>query len=117
MWHKPPPENFEIDIQVSQYPRVTYQQHIKRNWEKYNKYKKKNNNKKPTWKRKGLKIALNLKSRKLRVKLWVIVNCSVMPDSANPWTVARQAPLSIGFSRQKYWSGLPCPSPNYSTYF
>ena len=41
MWHKPPPENFEIDIQVSQYPRVTYQQHIKRNWEKYNKYKKK----------------------------------------------------------------------------
>ena len=66
MWHKPPPENFEIDIQVSQYPRVTYQQHIKRNWEKYNKYKKKNNNKKPTWKRKGLKIALNLKSRKFQ---------------------------------------------------
>ena len=27
------------------------------------------------------------------------------------WTVARQAPLSVGFSRQKYWSGLPCPSP------
>ena len=29
----------------------------------------------------------------------------------NPWTVAHQAPLSIGFSRQEYWSGLPCPSP------
>ena len=30
---------------------------------------------------------------------------------ANLWTVARQAPLSIGFSRQEYWSGLPFPSP------
>ena len=29
---------------------------------------------------------------------------------ATPWTVACQAPLSIGFSRQEYWSGLPCPS-------
>ena len=28
-----------------------------------------------------------------------------------PWTVACQAPLSIGFSRQEYWSGLPFPSP------
>ena len=26
-------------------------------------------------------------------------------------TVARQAPLSMGFSRQEYWSGLPCPPP------
>ena len=30
---------------------------------------------------------------------------------ANPWARARQAPLSMGFSRQEYWSGLPCPSP------
>ena len=30
---------------------------------------------------------------------------------ATPWTEARQAPLSIGFSRQEYWSGLPFPSP------
>ena len=30
---------------------------------------------------------------------------------ATPWTVAQQAPLSIGFSRQEYWSGLPFPSP------
>ena len=29
------------------------------------------------------------------------------------WTVARQAPLSMGFFRQKYWSGLPCSSPEY----
>ena len=28
-----------------------------------------------------------------------------------PWTVARQAPLSVGFSRQEYWSGLPCTPP------
>ena len=31
--------------------------------------------------------------------------------SAAPWTVASQAPLSMGFSRQEYWGGLPCPSP------
>ena len=28
-----------------------------------------------------------------------------------PWTIARQAPLSIGFSRQEYWSGMPFPPP------
>ena len=28
-----------------------------------------------------------------------------------PWTVAHQAPLSVRFSRQEYWSGLPCPPP------
>ena len=30
-----------------------------------------------------------------------------------PWTVAGQAPPSMGFSRQEYWSGLPFPSPGY----
>ena len=30
---------------------------------------------------------------------------------ATPWTVACQAPLSMGFSRQEYWNGLPFPSP------
>ena len=29
----------------------------------------------------------------------------------NPWTVARQAPLSMGLPRQEYWSGLPFSSP------
>ena len=33
------------------------------------------------------------------------------PILATPWTVACQAPLSMGFSRQEYWSGLPFPSP------
>ena len=30
---------------------------------------------------------------------------------ATPWTLAYQVPLSMGFSRQEYWSGLPFPSP------
>ena len=30
-----------------------------------------------------------------------------------PWTAAYQAPLSMGFSRQEYWSGVPLPSPDY----
>ena len=35
-----------------------------------------------------------------------------MSDSfATSWTVALQTPLSMGFSRQEYWSGLPFPSP------
>ena len=38
------------------------------------------------------------------------VSCSVMSDSAIPWTVACQAPLSMKFSRQEYWSGLSFPS-------
>ena len=33
------------------------------------------------------------------------------PTLSIPWTVACQAPLSMGFSRQEYWSGLPFPSP------
>ena len=36
---------------------------------------------------------------------------SVVSDSVTPWTVACQAPLSMGFSRQEYWSGLPFPPP------
>ena len=35
---------------------------------------------------------------------------------ATPWTVAHQAPLSMGFSRQEYWSGLPFPSPGDLSY-
>jgi len=34
-----------------------------------------------------------------------------MSDSAALWIAALQVPLSMGFSRQEYWSGLPCPSP------
>ena len=42
-----------------------------------------------------------------------LVQSSLSPVrlSATPWTVAYQAPPSMGFSRQEYWSGLPFPSP------
>ena len=41
-----------------------------------------------------------------------MLSCSVVSEQEQtPWTVARQAPLSVGFSRQEYWSGLPFPSP------
>ena len=43
---------------------------------------------------------------KVKVKL-----LSCVQLFATPWTVAHQAPLSMGFSRQEYWSGLPLPSP------
>jgi len=33
------------------------------------------------------------------------------PTLATPWTAAYQAPPSMGFSRQEYWSGVPLPSP------
>ena len=36
---------------------------------------------------------------------------SVVSDSATIWTAAHQAPVSMGFSWQEYWSGLLCPSP------
>ena len=36
---------------------------------------------------------------------------SYVCDIATLWTAARQAPLSMGFSRHEYWSGLPCPPP------
>ena len=48
----------------------------------------------------GIKVTSNL------VKLFSCVQLF-----ATPWAVANHAPLSIGFSRQEYWSGLPFPSP------
>ena len=51
-------------------------------------------------------------------KIWLCIPfccCCLIAKScrtlATPWTVARQAPLPIGFPRQEYWSGLPFPSP------
>ena len=40
-----------------------------------------------------------------------VLSCIVVSDSATPWTIACQAPLSVGFSRQEYWRGLPFSSP------
>ena len=42
------------------------------------------------------------------MKVLVTQSCLTL---CSPWNVARQAPLPMEFSRQKYWSGLPCPSP------
>ena len=44
--------------------------------------------------------------------LLLLFSLSVVSDSFETlWTVAHQAPLSMGFSRQEYWNGLPFPSP------
>ena len=43
------------------------------------------------------------------IHTWVL-NCICL--FVTPWIVAQQAPLSMGFSRQEYWSGLPFPSPD-----
>ena len=43
--------------------------------------------------------------------LYSVCVCSVVSDSCNPVDTACQTPLSMGFSRQEYWSGLLCPPP------
>ena len=50
--------------------------------------------------------AVTVKVKKVKVKSLSHVQLFV-----TPWTVAHQAPLSTGSSRQEYWSGLPFPSP------
>ena len=40
--------------------------------------------------------------------------CATLATPATPWTTAYQAPPSMGFSRQEYWSGVPLPSPPLS---
>ena len=50
-------------------------------------------------------------SRNPKISSIRILSCSVVSDSATLWTVGHQAPLSMGFFRQEYWSGLPCPPP------
>ena len=42
---------------------------------------------------------------------WECAHLLIMPDSVIPWTVARQAPLSMVFSKQENWSGLLRPAP------
>ena len=48
-------------------------------------------------------------SGKVKVKVKLLRRVRLFGPT--PWTVAYQAPLSMGFSRQEYWSGLPFPSP------
>ena len=46
-----------------------------------------------------------------RTPVCVLSHFSCVKLFATPWTVAHQAPLSMGFFRQEYWSGLPFPPP------
>ena len=52
-----------------------------------------------------------LVARKLRKNMYIVKLLSRVRLFATLWTVAHQAPLSMGFSRQEYWNGLPFPSP------
>ena len=45
--------------------------------------------------------------KNLQVLVFHVQMCSVMSDFVTPWTAIHQAPLSMDFSRQEYWSGLP----------
>ena len=47
----------------------------------------------------------------LDVYCGIVLNCILL--FATPWTVAHQGPLSMEFSRQDYWSGLPFPTPGH----
>ena len=53
-----------------------------------------------------------LQCMKVKIETEVTQSC---PTLVTPWTAAYQAPPSMGFSRQKYWSGVPLPSPNIYT--
>ena len=53
-----------------------------------------------------------LQCMKVKVKVKLLSRARLL---ATPWTAAYQAPPSMGFSRQEYWSGLPLPSPDLVT--
>ena len=58
----------------------------------------------------GCRFLLHAWKRKVKVKSLSRVRLLV-----TPWTVAHQAPPSMGFSRQEYWSGVPLPSPMHES--
>ena len=50
--------------------------------------------------------------------LYFMLSCfSHVQLFATPQTAAHQAPLSMGFPRQEYWTGLPFPSPSHTLYY
>ena len=53
-------------------------------------------------------VAISFQCMKVESESEVAQSC---PTLATPWTAAYQAPASIGFPRQEYWSGVPLPSP------
>ena len=58
----------------------------------------------------GSRAAVDLDGKRPTFQFRSVRSRSATSDSATPWTVALQAPLSTGFSRQERWSGLPFPS-------
>ena len=59
-------------------------------------------------------ITLTKQGKKVSEKYSVVFGGGVLSHvqlCETPWTVAHQAPLSMGFPKQEYWSGLPFPSP------
>ena len=56
-------------------------------------------------------MMLHVDKRARSLSVCVLSHFSHVQPFATPWTVACWAPLSKGFSRQEYWSGLPCLPP------
>ena len=56
-------------------------------------------------------MMLHVDKRARSLSVCVLSHFSHVQPIATPWTVACWAPLSKGFSRQEYWSGLPCLPP------
>ena len=62
-------------------------------------------------------LAMDLNKGRIKGHPWTyfqVQSLSPVQLFATPWTVAHQSPLSMGFSRHEYWSGLPFPSPAHS---
>ena len=62
----------------------------------------------------SLLVSLHFQVKFLFLRISLLCSCSVssvVSDFVTLWTVACQAPLSMGYSRHEYWSGLPCPPP------
>ena len=59
----------------------------------------------------GVGCHFTVQCMKVKSESEVAQSCQTL---ATPWTAAYQAPPSMGFSRQKYWSGVPLPSPHQS---
>ena len=60
------------------------------------------------------KVAGKLTLDQDSIVVWLVAqSCLTL---ATPWTAAHQAPLSMGFPRQEYWSGVPFPSPGDLSY-
>ena len=56
----------------------------------------------------GMHCHFLLQCMKVKSESEVTQSCPILSDT---WTAAHQAPLSMGFSRQEYWKGVPLPSP------